>query len=137
MAHDPAFEGLLRLTKADLRPRLLMRFGRPLWAAVAIVALYFSGSPWAPPMTPRPSAAAVGPARPASVPLRPAPERRRNLVYEKGVDLYAAGRLREAAASFAAILDADPTNEAAARALLRVRAELDKPVTRTWEHVAP
>lgn len=45
-------------------------------------------------------------------------------LYEAGVDLYAQGRLAEAAAAFRKMLDLDPTNLSARRALDRVQAEI-------------
>lgn len=57
-------------------------------------------------------------ARPATSPLDI--ER----LYEAGVDLYAQGRLPEAAAAFKRILEIDPDNVSARRALDRVQAEI-------------
>ncbi|MBI4422269.1 MAG: type IX secretion system membrane protein PorP/SprF [Elusimicrobia bacterium] len=62
-------------------------------------------------------------ARPAAAPERPAPVDIERL-YEAGVDLYAQGRLREAAEQFRRILEADPKNVSARRALDRVQADL-------------
>lgn len=45
-------------------------------------------------------------------------------LYEAGVDLYAQGRLSEAAAAFKRILDLEPENVSARRALDRVQSEL-------------
>lgn len=65
-----------------------------------------------------PAAPAAEPARPVAAPVDI--ER----MYEAGVDLYAQGRLREAAEMFRKVLDADPRNISARRALDRVQAEL-------------
>lgn len=45
-------------------------------------------------------------------------------LYEAGVDLYAQGRLSEAAGLFQKILEADPNNVSAKRALDRIQAEM-------------
>ncbi|MFA6093275.1 MAG: type IX secretion system membrane protein PorP/SprF [Elusimicrobiota bacterium] len=45
-------------------------------------------------------------------------------IYEAGVDLYAQGRLSEAASMFQKLLDLDPKNSSAKRALQRVQAEI-------------
>ncbi|MDE2293487.1 MAG: tetratricopeptide repeat protein, partial [Elusimicrobia bacterium] len=45
-------------------------------------------------------------------------------LYEAGVDLYAQGRLSEAAGMFQKILSLDPKNASARRALTRVQAEI-------------
>ncbi|UPT72562.1 MAG: tetratricopeptide repeat protein [Elusimicrobiota bacterium] len=45
-------------------------------------------------------------------------------LYEQGVDLYAQGRLTEAAAAFRKIIDAEPNNSSARRALDRVQSEI-------------
>ena len=45
-------------------------------------------------------------------------------LYEAGVDLYAQGRLSEAAAAFKRILELEPDNVSARRALDRVQTEL-------------
>lgn len=45
-------------------------------------------------------------------------------LYETGVDLYAQGKLSEAAASFRRILESDPNNASARRALDRVQSEI-------------
>ncbi len=45
-------------------------------------------------------------------------------LYEAGVDLYAQGRLSEAANMFQRILDMDPANNSARRALQRVQSEI-------------
>ena len=72
----------------------------------------------------RPSAVLKRPAPPP--PTRPEPARppASDALYEKGVDLYARGRLREAAVVFEDMLKADPKNRSAARALTRVRKEI-------------
>lgn len=44
--------------------------------------------------------------------------------YEAGVDLYAAGRLKEAVQAFKAVLDIEPDSASAKRAIRRVREEL-------------
>lgn len=70
------------------------------------------------PVTPKPvEAAPVKAAAPVEI------ER----MYEAGVDLYAQGRLREAGELFRKILQADPKNVSARRALNRVQAELLEP----------
>ncbi len=45
-------------------------------------------------------------------------------IYESGVDLYASGKLTEAAAAFRKILESEPNNTSARRALDRVQSEI-------------
>ena len=45
-------------------------------------------------------------------------------LYEAGVDRYAQGRLSEAGRMFQRLLELDPKNKPAARALRRVQAEI-------------
>ncbi|MBI5201782.1 MAG: hypothetical protein HY925_09380 [Elusimicrobia bacterium] len=76
-----------------------------------------TSAPVKPVATPKPETAPAKAAAPVDI------ER----MYEAGVDLYAQGRLREAADLFRKILDADPKNVSARRALDRVQAELLEP----------
>ena len=45
-------------------------------------------------------------------------------LYESGVDLYAQGKLTEAAAAFKRIIESEPNNSSARRALDRVQSEI-------------
>ncbi len=64
---------------------------------------------------------AVKPAEPKATGLSPVEIER---LYEAGVDLYAQGKLTEAAAAFRRIVESDPNNASARRALDRVQSEI-------------
>lgn len=64
---------------------------------------------------------AAKPVEPKSSGLTPVEVER---LYETGVDLYAQGKLSEAAAAFRRIIESDPNNSSARRALDRVQSEI-------------
>jgi tetratricopeptide (TPR) repeat protein len=69
----------------------------------------------------RDSAPAVKPAEPKATGLSPVEIER---LYETGVDFYAQGKLTEAAAAFRRIIESEPNNASARRALDRVQSEI-------------
>lgn len=108
-------EGPRLVRPSDLKVSRLRRSFAPASAAAFLVlAVVIASRPPAPPAPP------VILERPAPPPALPPAVRKIQADYERAVDLYAKGRLRDSVT----ILERHPDHPSAQRALARIRAEL-------------